>query len=176
MPSRVKLLSKEEIEKTVSEYFGTGKKRRLRPGEGAILQKEVSRLIGKMHVNPEILLNNVSTIVKTLLGNANLGGLAGFPLCLRQVASLWKVILTREVVRVDQGKVSTPHRKKFVSFPYLVPDTAPRCGPWTPPHPYHGSLPSANSSLRQPSLKLRSFLALPSLNFFMCPFLFLFLT
>lgn len=105
MPSRIKFLSKEEISKTIAQYFGTGKKRTLRPGEGAILLKEVKRLIAKMHTNPEILLNNVSAIVKTLLGNANLVQLGAYPLCMKQIVAVWKICITREVMLVDQSKI-----------------------------------------------------------------------
>lgn len=62
---------------------------------------------------PELLLNNVSTIVKNLLNETNLLYLGAHPLCGKQIIAMWKIRLTREIVGIDTSHKITPLKKKI---------------------------------------------------------------
>lgn len=86
----------------------------LRPGEQALIEKQLEFYLKKVLKQPELLLNNANSIVKTILNETNLYMLGGYPLCAKQIVAMWKIRLTKELFNMDkEGPAVTPEKKKI---------------------------------------------------------------
>lgn len=88
-------LSDQQIREGIDICYGKGERKKLRPGEEALVKKNMKELIDEAKTSPELLTGSNLVTVNKLLKRCKLTYLLKYPGCIKQIEGLWKNFLTK---------------------------------------------------------------------------------
>lgn len=88
-------LSDQQIREGIDICYGKGERKKLRPGEEALIKKNMKELIDEAKTSPELLTGSNLITVNKLLKRCKLTYLLKYPACIKQIELLWKIHLSK---------------------------------------------------------------------------------
>lgn len=108
-------LSDAQIQTGISRLYGSGERRKLRPGERALIVAKMMEFIEEAKHNPEIVVSGTSSIILKVLESCHLQRLNRYTEVIREIEGLWRTAISKQ----NSNFLGSLPRKPAVTDPIL---------------------------------------------------------